>query len=183
MVRESTASKRYAEALVESILAEDERQLETVVAEVISAAGAIEMSPDLEQVVRHPAFSDEEKNDVLAAVLEHLGVSERTRRFLALVAEKGRLTELSAIAEHLEQLSEHRAGRITAVVESASELKATTLGQLRKALEKRTGKSVEMEVRVDPDLIGGLRTRVGSFVLDGTIRNELDRLRARLLTR
>lgn len=181
MARASGASKRYAEALAESIVAEDERQLSKVVEEVGSAAGAVEMSRDLAQVLTNPAFSDAEKSSVLGAVMDHLKVSDRTRRFLNLVAEKGRLGELSAIAEHLEHLAEARAGRVTAVVESACELNPATLDQLRRALEKRTGKSVELEVRVDPDLIGGLRARVGSFVLDGTLRSELDRLKARLL--
>ena len=182
MARASAASKRYADALVESIVAEDEGQLSRVVEEVGSVAGAVEMSRDLEHVLMNPAFSDDEKSTVLTAILDHLGVSERTRRFLALVAEKGRLADLSGIAEHLEQLAEDRAGRLTAVIETAAALNAAALDQLRKALEKRTGRSIEMEVRVDPDLIGGLRARVGTYVLDGTIRSELDRLKARLLT-
>lgn len=182
MARASAASKRYAEALVESIVADDASQLSKVVEEVGSAAGAVEMSPDLKQVIKNPSFSDAEQTAVLTAVLEHLGVSERTRRFMTLVAEKGRLADLPGIADHLEQLAENRAGRLTVVIETASELHAAALDQLRKALERRTGKSVEMEVRIDPDLIGGLRARVGTYVLDGTIRSELDRLKARLTT-
>ena len=183
MVRASGASKRYAEAFVESVVGQDKKALHKVVEEVGSVAGAVEMSRDLEQLLENPAFSGAERNQVLDAVLEHLGVSERTRRFVELLAQKSRLGELSAIAEHLEYLAEERAGRTTAIVESATELTASTLDHLRKALEKRTGKSVEMEVRIDPDLIGGMRARVGTFVLDGTIRSELDRLKARLMTR
>ena len=77
----------------------------------------------------------------------------------------------------VDELADKRAGRVQARVVSAVEMTEGSIDQLRRALERRTGKKIEMNVEVDPSLIGGIRAEVGSFVLDGTIRTELERLR------
>jgi len=110
------------------------------------------------------------------AVLVKLGASELTQRFLALVAERDRLAEVGGIARAVRQMADERAGRVRAKVESATALAADAQSNLKRALEKRTGKKVDLDVVVDPELLGGLRATIGSTVFDGTLRSQLARL-------
>lgn len=176
----SQASRRYAEAVVESALTEGDAALETLVEELTALAGALSVNADLGHVLMNPAFSTEERVKVLDALMAHLKLSERTQRFLRLLSDKGRIDELEAIAESVKAAADQRAGRTTAFVESAAELSPAATEALKRALEKRTGKKLELEVSINPDLIGGIRARVGTFLLDGSIQTELSRLREKL---
>jgi F-type H+-transporting ATPase subunit delta len=176
----SQAARRYAEAATESALAHGEAQLDALVQELGALAGALSVNRDLEHVLMNPAFGTAERTKVVEGLMAHLNLSPLTRQFLRLLSDKGRLTDLSAIAEAVKQISDDRAGRTVAHVETAAELSPAALEQLRRALERRTGKKLEMKVTVDPAVIGGIRARVGTFLLDGTIQTELARLRERL---
>lgn len=176
----SQASRRYAEAAVESALTSGESALEALTNELGALAGALSMNADLENVLMNPSFSTEERTKVIDAVLGHINAGNTTRRTVKLLSDKGRLADLGEIAEAVKNIADERAGRTVAYVETASELSDAAKEQLRRALEKRTGKKLEMEITIDPSLIGGVRARVGSFLLDGTIQTELARLRERL---
>lgn len=176
----SQASRRYAEAVVESALADGEDALSTLVEELSALAGALGVNSDLSQVLMNPAFSTEERANVLDALMSHFHLSGRTQRFLHLLSDKGRIQELGDIADAVSEIADTRAGRTTAYVETAAELSPTAVEQLKRALEKRTGKKLDLELTLNPALIGGLRARVGSFLLDGSIQTELTRLREKL---
>ncbi|MCA9548946.1 MAG: ATP synthase F1 subunit delta [Myxococcales bacterium] len=176
----SQAARRYAEAAAESALAHGEAQLDTLVQELSALAGALAINHDLESVLMNPAFGTEERSKVVESLMEHMKLSQLTRQFMRLVSDKGRITELTAIAEAVKQIADDRAGRTVAFVETATELAPASLEQLKRALERRTGKKLEMHVKIDPAVIGGVRARVGTFLLDGTIQTELARLRERL---
>lgn len=176
----SQASRRYAEAVVESALTEGDAALETLVEELSALSGALSVNTDLVHVLMNPAFSTEERVKVLDALMAHLKLSDRTQRFLRLLSDKGRIHELQGIAEAVQAIADDRAGRTTAYVETATELSAAATDQLKRALEKRTGKKLALEVSINPELIGGIRARVGTFLLDGSIQTELSRLREKL---
>lgn len=176
----SQVSRRYAEAVVESTLTEGDAALDKLVTELNGLAGALSVNPDLGHVLMNPAFSTEERVKVLDALMAHLKLGDRTQRFLRLLSDKGRIHELAAIAESVQAIADDRAGRTTAYVETAAELSPSAVEQLKRALEKRTGKKLELEVTIKPELIGGIRARVGTFLLDGSIQTELARLRERL---
>ena len=134
----------------------------------------------LQHVLLSPAFSDQEQGKLLNELMSKVGSSEDTKRFVRVLAENGRLAELEAVAADVQRLAEARAGKLTAHVQSATELSGATQDQLRRALEKRLKRKIELEIVVDTSLIGGLRAQVGDFLLDGSIKTELDRLRAQL---
>jgi F-type H+-transporting ATPase subunit delta len=177
MALESTAARRYAEALLEATPRDD---LARARDDLARFAATVDATFDLRNVLLNPAFGEDERARVLDRVMDHLALGEVTRRFLRLVLERDRMLEVAAIAESFRKLADDRAGRIRAEVRSAGELTPTAAEQLRAALERRTGKKVDLAVTVDPELIGGLRAQVGSLVFDGTLRAELQRLRATL---
>lgn len=173
----SAAARRYAEAFVETAAAKGDDALVTLRTELNTLAGSVDEVPEFENLLMNPAVSAEERRRTLDQVMNTLAISDLTRRCLALLAEKDRIAELPEIAVVVDELADKRAGRVQARVVSAVEMTEGSIDQLRRALERRTGKKIEMNVEVDPSLIGGIRAEVGSFVLDGTIRTELERLR------
>ncbi len=177
----STAARRYATAIVESAAVQGEAVLEQVTRDLEEFAAMVADSKDLHHVLLNPIFTAQERNSALGAVLAKITLSDLSRRLLILLGERNRVGLLAEVARITRQLADQRAGRVRAEVESATPLTPEARDQLRRALERRTGRTVEMTVKVDPSLLGGLRTRVGSVVLDGTLRSQLDGLRDELL--
>jgi F-type H+-transporting ATPase subunit delta len=173
----SAAARRYAEAFVETAAEKGDETLQSVRQELSAFAAAVDEVFDLSNLLMNPAVTADERVKVLDRVMEEVGLSDLTKRFLHLLAEKDRINEIREIAHVYDQLADARTGRVQAEITSAIELSDATTDQLRRALEKRTGKKIEMNVSVDESLIGGIKAQVGSFVFDGTIRSELDRLR------
>lgn len=177
----STAARRYATAIVESAAVQGDAVLEQVTRDLEEFAAMVNASKDLRHVLLNPIFTAQERNGALGAVLAKITLSDLSRRLLILLGERNRVGLLTEVARITRQLADTRAGRVRAEVESATPLTNEARDQLRRALERRTGRSVEMTVTVDPKLLGGLRARVGSVVLDGTLRSQLDGLRDELL--
>lgn len=175
MADNAQASRRYAEALVQASGTDEE--LELYKNELLAFKTAIADSPDLRNVLLNPIFTTEDRDGVLAAIMKSLDLSEKMQRFLVLLTERDRMDAVEEIADVFRTLADQRAGRVLAHVESAAPLSEDAQSQLKRALEKKTGKKIELEVTVDQSLIGGIRTQVGSQVFDGTIRSELDRLK------
>ena len=178
----SAAARRYAEAFVQTAADAGEDKMQSVREELKAFAAAVDDVFDLSNLLMNPAVTSDERVKALDKVMGEIQLSELTQRFLRLLAEKDRINEIREVAEVYDELADARTGRVQAHVASAIELNEATVGELRRALEKRTGKKIEMNVEVDPSLIGGVRAQVGSFVFDGTIRSELDRLRTQLET-
>jgi F-type H+-transporting ATPase subunit delta len=178
MSRTSLASRRYAEALIEAA----GKDLPRAAEELMSFAELAEGVPELRHVLLNPAFSVEEEHKALEAVMEKMRLSETVRRMLRMLAERERMPEIRDIADTVKRIAEERAGRVRARVETAEELPSASLSRLKAAIEKRTGKTVELDVVVDPTLIGGVRTSVGTIVFDGSLRSELARLREVLIS-
>ena len=176
----SAAGRRYAEALLDTVWHEDESKRRSVVGELAGLADAIDEVFDLKNAIENPAYASAERAASLDAVTETLGLSNQVRTFARLVVERGRASELRDIVQTFNELLDERSNRIRATVTSATALDEADEQNIRKALERRTGKTVEMKVEVDPALIGGIRAEVGSTVFDGSLRAELDRLRGRL---
>lgn len=173
----SQAARRYAEALLSAC---GEGEIETVAAELTGFAQATTESTDLKNVLLNPTFSAEERSRTLAALMEHMSLGERTRRFITLVVERDRQDELEGIAEAFDALVADKTNRATANIVSAAQLDSSQQEQLKRALEKRTGKKLDLKVTVDSSLIGGIRAEVSGIVFDGSIRAELDKLRETL---
>ncbi len=165
---------RYALALLE--LADERKQLDPVADDLRGLKAVIVESEDLRRLIRSPLFTRAQKSQAMAAILEKAGVGELTRRFVLLVARNRRLFALDRmIAAYLAELARRR-GEITARVTSASALDDEQQRALVETLRKEVGAKVKVEVEVDPGLIGGLIVRVGSRMIDNSIRSKLQRL-------
>jgi len=172
----TVVARRYARALFEA--SRDAGELDTVVSQLETFAGALEASPDLRGVLSTPALPLEDRQGLLRALLEDAGASRLTTNALLLLTERGRLDALSEITEAFREEADRAAGRVRARVSSATPLSDEQVDEVKGALEHATGKSVVVEAAVDPDLIGGVVAQIGGIVYDGSLKSQLRRLRA-----
>src|SRR6185503_17809564 len=126
-------------------------------------------SEDLRRLVRSPVFSREEQGGAMAAVLDRLGVSQLTRNFVGLVAQKRRLFELGDIITAFERIVATQRGELSAEVTSAQTLKAEQLTALAGTLKDSFKRDVRLSTQVDPSLLGGLVVKVGSRQIDSSL--------------
>lgn len=175
MASETTGlAGRYASALYE--LADGEKALDAVAGDLRSLRQALIDSPELSRLVRSPVLSRDDQTRGITAVLEKMGANALTQKFLGTVAANRRLFALDAmITAFLAELAARR-GEVTADVTSAVELSEEQLGEVTEALKKAVGQKVAVNLSVDPALIGGLIVRVGSRMVDNSIRSKLQRL-------
>ena len=165
---------RYALALLN--LADEKRQLDEVAEDLRGLKGIIAKSEDLRRLIRSPLFTRAQQGQAMAAILDRAGVGETTRRFVLLVAQNRRLFALGRMIDaYLAELARRR-GEVTAQVTSAAQLTDAQYGALVETLRAEVGAKVKVDVRVDPGLIGGLIVRVGSRMIDNSLRSKLQRL-------
>jgi F-type H+-transporting ATPase subunit delta len=163
----------YSRALFEA--AEENDVLDRVHDELGEFAEALGDDRQLQLYFFSPYFSSEEKVDGVDRVVE--GADERLVNFLKLLAERHRMPVLFRIRRAFDALwaEEHRL--LSVSVTSAVELDESLVEGIGRRIEEQTGRTVELSSRVDPDVLGGLVVRVGSMVLDASVRNRLERLR------
>ena len=165
---------RYAAALFD--LADEAKQLDAVAADLRTLRALIEESDDLRRLLRSPVLSRAEQGKALAVVLQQAGLGDLVRRFVALVAENRRLFALSDMIEaYLAELARRR-GEVTATVTSAEALTEAQTAALTEALRRAVGGKVAVELRTDASLIGGLVVKVGSRMIDSSLKSKLQRL-------
>jgi F-type H+-transporting ATPase subunit delta len=165
---------RYALALLD--LADEQNQLDAVAEDLRGLSAAIAESEDLRRLIRSPLYTRDQQSRAMTAILDQAGTVEMTRRFVLLVARNRRLFALDRmIAAYLAELARRR-GEITAQVTSATALDDEQHRALVETLRNEVGAKVQVEVDVDPSLIGGLIVRVGSRMIDNSLRSKLQRL-------
>jgi F-type H+-transporting ATPase subunit delta len=165
---------RYALALFE--LARDGDMLDAVAADLGSLRRMVDDSADLRRLIRSPVISREDQGKALAALGERAGFGELTRKFFGVLAEHRRLFALpEMIGAYDAMLAEHR-GEVAAELVSAVPLSDAQHAAVKNQLSRTTGKEVTISARVDPGLLGGLVVRVGSRMLDASLRTKLRQL-------
>lgn len=173
-VNASGLAGRYALALFE--LARDRDALETVATDLANFRSLLHESLDLGRLIRSPVLSRDDQGKALNALGERVGFQQLTAQFLGLLAEKRRLFVLPAIIEAYEaMLAEHK-GEVGAELVSAVPLTEAQIGAVREQLETSIGKDVTLVSSVDPNLLGGLVVRVGSRMIDASLRTKLHQL-------
>jgi len=175
----SAVGRRYAKALLD--LAREQGQLDTVLKDVGSVSAAWKESAELRDIVRNPVVPKPALKAVVDAVMDKLGVSKLLRNTVNLLADKGRLGHLEDVLHALEELAEAETGRVRVEVTSAKPLSDAYYTQLTEKLQRATDKQVVLVKKQDPSLIGGVVTRVGDQVFDGSLSNRLSELRETLL--
>jgi F-type H+-transporting ATPase subunit delta len=174
-----SVARRYARALFGIGL--DAGKFEALGDELGELATLWNESDELRQALENPVFKPTEKRAVLQTILPKIAPTPEVQRFVLLLLERRRIMLLPAIARAYRDLTDAHVGRVRAEVTSAQELSPATLDRVRRSLEQRTGKKVIIKSTVDPELIGGVVARVGDLVLDGSVRTQLEDLRARLV--
>ena len=175
----SSLGRRYAKALYDLALAEN--GVDRVQRELLSIADAWDASPELRNVFENPAFAPDAKKKVLLSIAERLGVSKLVVSTVSLLADRRRLRYVRDIADAFVAIVERTSGRVRAEVITASALPDAYYAQLAKVLSDATGREVTITKKVDPSIIGGVVTRVGDTVYDGSIKNRLSDLKSELL--
>jgi F-type H+-transporting ATPase subunit delta len=169
-------AERYAHALFE--LAQDGGAVDVVSADLAALRHAIEASPDLRRLVQSPVFSAEDQARALKAILEKMGANALTAKFLLLLSHKRRLRVLGQITAAYEHRIAAARGETEAEVTAARTLSEAEIAELKSVLKSRLGKEPRLHSKVDPTLLGGLVVKVGSRMIDSSLRTKLDGLRA-----
>lgn len=177
-VEEQTVSGvagRYATALFE--LAREEKALDHVAADLDRFSEAVDAVDDLARLVKSPVFTAEEQGRALAAILDEIKIEGLTRNFLLLVAKNRRLFAATDIIRAFRALLAQHRGEMSASVASASKLAEGQVTALKQALKAALGKDVALDESVDPGLLGGLVVKVGSRMIDTSLRTKLNSLK------
>ncbi len=170
---------RYATALYD--LAEAESRLEAIVDDINALAGMIADSDDLLRLLRSPVISGKDQANAMAALSEKAGFDDLTRRFIGVVAANRRLFVLPDMISVFKELLAFHRGEASAEVTSATALSETQIKALSESLKKAVGSTVAVETVVDPDLLGGLVVKIGSRMVDSSLRTKLQQLRLAMI--
>ncbi len=167
---------RYARALFE--LALDNKAVDAVRADLDRFDAMLADSPDLLRLVRSPAFGAEEQTRALTAVIDKAGIGGLARNFLLLIAKNRRLFAVQDIIRGFRTLVANWKGEVRAEVTVAEPLSESHLDALKAALKSVTsGKTIDLNVKVDPAIIGGLTVKVGSRMVDSSLRTKLNAIK------
>ena len=177
----SAVATRYAKALVD-VVTEPRSTVnpQKALEELRQVAALIASSDDLRNALLSPAVSPSRKRAVVAKLTGPLGISDKVRNFLYVVIDHRRVHEIAAIVEAFDVLLDEHLGFVRADVASAHDLDAGQKTSLEAQLTRLAGKKAKLKFSTDPSLIGGVVARVGSKVYDGSVKGQLERLRAQL---
>jgi F-type H+-transporting ATPase subunit delta len=171
----SGVSGRYATALFE--LARDEKSVDAVKADLDQFAAMLAESDDLKRLVRSPVFSAEAQLKALSAVLAKAEITGVSANFLKVLTANRRLFAVNDVIRAFRALVAKFKGEATADVTVAEALSDANLEALKDALKSVTGKDVTLNVKVDPSLIGGLVVKLGSRMVDSSLRTKLNSIK------
>ncbi len=170
----SGLAERYAAALFD--LADERRILDEVASDLRQLRAMVQASPDLLRLIRSPILSRDEQSKGIGALAQRAGLSPLVRDFLAVVARNRRLFAVPAMIDAFLAKLAARRGEVTAEVFAAQPLSEAQLAALNEQLRRSIGSRISIDVRVDPGLIGGLVVKLGSRMVDGSIKSKLQRL-------
>ena len=166
---------RYATALFD--LATEASALDAVEADLKALGASIEASSELKDFIRSPVYDRADQMKAIGALADKAGLSELTSNFLQLVAKNRRLFALPDMIRAFGALAAKARGEVSAEAVSAAPLNDDQSKALRLEIEAMVGKAVNLETRVDPELLGGLVVKIGSQMIDASLKTKLNRLK------
>jgi F-type H+-transporting ATPase subunit delta len=173
------AIRLYAQVLIDVAQAPASGlDLQAVMADLRSFSASFNESQIAQKAFESPVVTEEEKGRILVAWCDRIGISPVAKRFLSMLARKGRLDSLEQIIKEAEALQIERKGGLIGEVVSAVPLDAAVLSGVIEALSKRLQKQVHLNTRVDPSVIAGMKVTIHGVTYDGTVRAKLDRMAA-----
>ena len=173
-----TVARRYASALADVVLERGEAR--EVQEELAAWEEMFAASPVLPEVFRNPTIALDKKRAVLNKLIDRAKPKPTTTNFLKVLLQNQRLTDLGEINQKFEEILDLRAGMVAATVTTARTVAENAQHDLHARLLSVTGKKVRINFMTDPELIGGLVTRIGSTVYDGSVRNHLQLIKEKM---
>jgi F-type H+-transporting ATPase subunit delta len=170
-VKNLAIGRRYAKALL--LIGKEDGQTETYRQELQLVSELIEENATLERAINNPLYAIEDRKKVLEMIIEKLQLTRVITSFLLLLFNKNRIKFINEINEYYQKLADELKGVVRASLVSAADLSSETVDKILEALSKKVGKDVILEVEQDSELIGGIVTRIGDLVLDGSIKTQL----------
>lgn len=177
-MRDKAAARRYAEGFLD--FAKENIGLEKGFNELALAVQIIAANPELKKLLENAEVTEPQKYEVVDNIFGK-NFSEQTGEFLKLVIHKRRVEEIYDIADHAKVLFWRAQGIEKALVTTAVKLNRETVSAIKDRLEKKSGKRLELEVRIDTGLIGGIRAQMGNLVIDGSVKRGLAQLKEHLM--
>ncbi len=174
----STIARRYAKALAD--LCAETKNHAVIGKQVETFAATFASSVELQTVLRNPVVSLDDKRAILTKLFAKFLLAPTTRNFLLVLLDHGRIAEIEDIADAFREHLDATSSRVRATVVSSAPLERADQTRIQAALQRLTGKTVMLEAKVDPALLGGAQVHIGTLVLDASIRTHLDTLRDRL---
>jgi len=176
----TTIANRYARALADVVV--ERGETDEVVKELIGFGRMMSENPQLRDVFASPVIATERKRAVLDELLTRIDLRQTTANFLRLLLDNSRLHDLDQMLNALSRELDARMNIVSAEVTTAREIGQEEKAALQSQLKAATGKEVRLQFRTDPAIIGGVVTRIGSLVYDGSIKNQLAQMKRRLMT-
>lgn len=174
-----TVARRYAAALADVVTKSN--QTETVKAELKMWESVMSENANLAEVFANPAVQQTQKEKVLNSLLEKAKPSQATANFLRVLLRNGRISELREINTRFASVLEERSGFVSAKITTARPLGENEQRELQSNLEKMTGKRVNLNFDINQEIIGGVITTIGSTVYDGSVKTQLENLKAQMI--
>ena len=171
-------ARRYASALADVVLERGEAR--EVQEELTAWERLFQSSENLQEVFRNPTIALDQKRAVLNKLIERARPRPTTVNFLKVLLQNQRLTDLHAINRKFAEVLDVRAGMLAATVTTARSVPADAQQKLHATLSNLTGSNLRVNFATDPELIGGLVTRIGSTVYDGSVRNHLQQIKEKM---
>ncbi len=171
---QASLAGRYATALFD--LARESKAIDKVEQSLAMLEAAIEGSDDLKRMIASPLIGREQAMGAVKGVAQTLELDTITTNFLGLLAQNGRLGQATNVIRSFRSLAAAHRGETTAEVASAHPLTDAQLDALKAKLKARTGRDVTVQTRVDPALLGGLTVKLGSQLIDSSLRTKLNTL-------
>ena len=171
-------SRRYAKALI--LIGKEDGQAEGYNNELCAMVELLDANEGFEQALTNPLIKKSDRKKLLDAVITAAGFSKVMNSFLSLLFDKGRISFLRDIAAYYGTMADELKGVVKASVVAATNLSKTNINKIQKSLSQKTGKTVVLDVQKDSSLIGGIITKIGDLVLDGSVKTQLINMRETL---
>lgn len=175
----SSITRRYAEALISIGVEEGKSDIFEV--ELSKINDTLTENPELRSIIYSSIHSSSERKGILTDIAKKIGVSKETGNFINLLIDKNRIEFLPHILKRYEELLDQIAGRIRAEVILAKVTSEDLTEKIKETFEKFTGKEVVLEIKEDPDIIGGIITKLGNVIFDGSIKTQLERVKRKIV--
>ena len=174
----SVAANRYARALIDVLYPE---KAETGLRQLRDVLSLLNDQQAARRFLENPTIAGERRKRLLKEIFDALSLDRRVANFIDILVDRDRLPILEEIIQAYQQLLDERLGIVRARVTAAYSLNHSEQQELVAKLQQATGKQIRMEVSVDPSLIGGLIAQVGSTIYDGSVRQQLEAFKTRLV--